>query len=153
MKLEKLDVEQWAKAAESWGAKQIVLVCKHIGGFCWWPTDTTDYCVKNIPWKGGKGNLVKDVADACRKHGLTLGVYIYSDDPKYTKGIGRGGRTDDPKKQAEWNAKLRQQWTEVLTLCGPDLVREVWFDGGCIVPLKDIIEKLAPQAQIFRRPT
>ena len=78
MKLEKLDVEQWVSAAQSFGAKQIIMVCKHTGGFCWWPTDTTDYCVKNIPWKGGRGNLVKDVADACRKHGLTIGVYGYN---------------------------------------------------------------------------
>lgn len=152
MKLEKLDVEQWVSAAQSFGAKQIIMVCKHTGGFCWWPTDTTDYCVKNIPWKGGRGNLVKDVADACRKHGLTIGVYVYSDDTRYARGIGRGGRTDDPKKQEEWNAKLRQQWSEVLTICGADVVGEVWFDGGCVVPLKDILDKYAPTAQIFAGP-
>ena len=152
MKLSKLDVGQWCEAAKSFGAKQIVLVCKHTGGFCWWPTETTDYCVRNIPWKAGKSNLVKEVADACRKHGLQMGIYIYSDDVRYTKAIGKGGRTDDPSKQEEWNAKLRQQWTEVLTLCGPDLIHEVWFDGGCIVPLQDIIEKLAPKAQIFGGP-
>jgi alpha-L-fucosidase len=146
------DAEQICQAAKSWDAKQVILVCKHVGGFCWWPTETTDYCVRSIPWKDGKGNLVKEVADACRRHGLKLGIYIYSDDVRYTKAIGKGGRTDDPAKQEEWNAKLRQQWTEVLTLCGPDLVREIWFDGGCIVPLHDIIEKLAPNAEIFGGP-
>jgi hypothetical protein len=50
MKLEKLDVEQWMTAAKAWGAKEVMLVCKHTGGFCWWPTETTDYCVKYIPW-------------------------------------------------------------------------------------------------------
>src|SRR5262245_42221307 len=48
MKLEKLDVEQWMSAADAWGAKEILFVCKHTGGFCWWPTKTTDYCVRNI---------------------------------------------------------------------------------------------------------
>jgi alpha-L-fucosidase len=146
------NAEQICEVAKSWGAKQVILVCKHVGGFCWWPTETTDYCVKSIPWKEGKGNLVKDVADALRKHDLKMGIYIYSDDTRYASGIGRGGRTDDPKKQEEWSAKLRQQWTEVLTICGPDLVREAWFDGGCIVPLKDILDKLAPKAEIFAGP-
>lgn len=146
------DPGQLCAVARSFGAKQIILVCKHVGGFCWWPTETTDYCVRNIPWKDGKGNLVKEVADACRQNGLKMGIYIYSDDVRYSKAIGRGGRTDDPAKQEEWNQKLRQQWTEVLTICGPDLVREVWFDGGCIVPLKDILDKLAPDAEIFAGP-
>jgi alpha-L-fucosidase len=149
MKLEKLEVEQWMAAAETWGAQEIMLVCKHTGGFCWWPTTTTDYSVKNIPWKNGQGNLVKEVADACRKHGFKVGVYIYSDDPKYMAGIGRGGKTDDPDRQAEWSAKLRQQWKEVLGIYGKDLVREIWFDGSCIVPLKDIIDDMAPNAVIM----
>jgi alpha-L-fucosidase len=148
----RLDANQWCKAARAWGAKEILLVCKHCGGFCWWPTETTDYCVKNIAWKGGKGNMVQEVVDACRRHDLKIGVYIYSDDPKYMANIGRGGRTDDPAKQKEWNAKLRKQWEEVLTLCGPDLVQEIWFDGSCIVPLDDIIKKLAPRATILQSP-
>lgn len=152
MTLPKLDVNQWCEAAKAFGAKQVVMVTKHTGSFCWWPTATTDYCVRNIPWKEGKGNLVGEVASSLRKNGLKMGVYVYSDDPNYAKGIGRGGRTDDPAKQEEWNAKLRQQWTEVLTLCGADLVHEVWFDGGCIVPLMDIIQKLAPKAEIFAGP-
>lgn len=152
LKLPALDVNEWMDCADAWGAKEILLVCKHSGGFCWWPTDTTDYCVKNIPWENGKGNLVKSVADACRKHGLKMGVYIYPDDPRYSKDIGRGGRTDDPKRQEEWNHLLRKQWEEVLALCGKDLVQEIWFDGSCIVPLNDIILKLAPNAVVFQGP-
>jgi alpha-L-fucosidase len=146
------DAQQISDVAKSWGAKQVILVTKHVGGFCWWPTETTDYCVRNIPWRDGKGNLVEEVATSLRKNSLKMGIYVYSDDTSYAKGIGRGGRTDDPAKQEEWNTKLRQQWTEVLTLCGPDLVHEVWFDGGCIVPLIDIIQKLAPKAEIFGGP-
>ena len=152
MKLEKLDVEQWMSAAEAWGAREILLVCKHTGGFCWWPTETTDYCVRNIPWKNGKGDLVRDVIDACRRHHLKLGVYIYSDDPKYMSGIGRGGRTDDPAKQDEWNRLLRKQWKEALSRCGPELPIEIWFDGSCIVLLDDIITNLAPHAVILQGP-
>ncbi len=146
------DAEKICEAARSWGANQIMFVCKHVGGFCWWQTETTDYSVKNIPWKGGKGNMVQEMADACRRCGLKVGVYIYSDDPKYMSGMGRGGRTDDPAKQEEWNRLLRQQWMEVLSIYGKDLVREVWFDGSCIVPLDDIIKELAPDAVILQSP-
>ncbi len=146
------DAEAICATAKSWGARQILLVCKHVGGFCWWPTTTTDYCVRNIPWKDGKGNLVKEMIDACRKSGLTMGIYIYSDDTRYTSGIGYGGKADDPNKQEEWNKKLRKQWEEVLTMCGPDIVREIWFDGSCIVPLTDIIQRLAPNATVLQSP-
>jgi alpha-L-fucosidase len=148
----KFDAEKICAMAKSWGAKQVMFVCKHVGGFCWWQTETTDYSVKNIPWKNGKGNMVREMADACRKHGLKVGVYIYSDDPKYMANMGQGGKTDDPAKQEEWNRLLRQQWTEVLTIYGKDLVREIWFDGSCIVPLDDIIKKLAPNAVILQSP-
>jgi alpha-L-fucosidase len=144
------DADEVCRAAKSWGARQILLVAKHVGGFCWWPTETTDYCVRSIPWKGGKGNLVKDVADACRRHGLSMGVYLYPDDTRFAKGIGRGGRTDDPARQEEWSRLFRRQWEEVLGLCGPDLLREVWLDGGCVIDLGDILRRMAPNAVVFQ---
>jgi alpha-L-fucosidase len=136
--------------AKAWGARQVLLVAKHVGGFCWWPTATTDYCTRRIPWRNGQGNLVKEVADACRRQGLALGIYLYPDDTRYTKDIGRSGKTDDPAKQEEWNRLYRQQWEEVLTLCGPDLVREVWLDGGCAIELGDILQRRAPNAVVFQ---
>jgi alpha-L-fucosidase len=149
MKLGKLNVDQWCEAARLWGAQQILLVCKHTGGFCWWPTATTDYSVKAIPWQDGKGNLVQGVAAACRRHGLALGDYLYPDDPRFASGIGRSGKTDDPARQEEWNRLYRQQWEEVLALGGKDLLREIWFDGGCQIPLLDVFERLAPNAVLF----
>ncbi|MCX6877947.1 MAG: alpha-L-fucosidase [Verrucomicrobia bacterium] len=150
MNPEGFDAEAVCRVAQSWGAKQILLVAKHVGGFCWWPTVTTDYCVRNIPWQNGKGNLVKEVAAACRRHGLSMGIYIYPDDVRFAKGIGCSGKTDDPAKQEEWNRLFRQQWTEVLSICGPDLVREVWLDGGCSIALDDILKTLAPRAVVFQ---
>lgn len=144
------DADDICRVAQSWDATMVVLVCKHVGGFCWWPTNTTDYCVRNIPWKDGKGNLVKEVADACRRHGLAMGAYIYPDDTRFATGIGRSGKTDDPAKQEQWNRLYRQQWEEVLTICGRDLVREVWFDGGCQIPMGDIFDRLAPDAVFFQ---
>jgi alpha-L-fucosidase len=144
------DADGICRAAKAWGAKEVLLVASHVGGFCWWPTTTTEYCVRNIPWRGGKGNLVKEVADACRKHALSIGIYLYPDDVRFTKSIGAGGKTDDPARQAEWNRLFRTQWEEVLGFCGPDLVREVWLDGGSIIDLSDILKRLAPNAVVFQ---
>lgn len=89
-----LDTEQWADVAVSMGAKQIVFVAKHDGGFCWWQTDTTDYSVKNTPWRGGKGDVMKDLSASCRKRGLKLGVYLSPADRKL--GVAVGGRATEP---------------------------------------------------------
>jgi len=68
-----LDANEICQAAELWGAREILFVAAHVGGFCWWPTDTTPYNVTKILWKNGKGNLVKEMADACRS-AVCLGV-------------------------------------------------------------------------------
>lgn len=135
----KLNTDQWCEVAKSWGAKMIMFVAKHTGGFCWWQTQSTDYCVKNIPWKGGKGDLLKDISESCKKYGLDLGIYVYSGDDQWGAGIGSGGTTKDPSKQAQYNKVYRQQMTEVLSKYGP--ITEIWFDGGCKIPVGDITIK------------
>ncbi len=147
---EMLDTEQWCEAAKTFGAKQILFVAKHTGGFCWWPTETTEYCVRNIPWKNGKGDVLGDLAASCRSHGLKLGVYIYPGDDQWGAGIGSGGKTADPAKQEEYNEVLRRQWTEVLTRYGE--ISELWFDGSCVIELGDILQKYAPKAMVFQGP-
>jgi alpha-L-fucosidase len=148
MKLAKLDVNQWCEAARSWGAKEILFVAKHTGGFCWWQTVTSDYSVKNIAWKDGKGNLVDDVAAACRRHGLKLGIYVYPGDDQWGAGIGSGGRTTDPAKQQQYNAVLQTQWAEVLSR-HHDLIIELWFDGSCCVPLGDVFERYVGDRVVY----
>ncbi|MEY3737515.1 MAG: hypothetical protein RL544_293 [Bacteroidota bacterium] len=143
-----LNTDDWCETAKLWGAKQIIFVAKHVGGFCWWQTNTTDYSVKNIPWKNGKGDLLADIAASCKKYGLNLGVYIYPGDVKYGAGIGSGGKTANPDLQEAYNKVFRQQLTEVLTHYGPML--EVWFDGNCIINIDDILEKYASQSVIFQ---
>lgn len=150
MNPEALDTNQWCEVAKSFGAKQILFVAKHTGGFCWWPTETTDYCVRNIAWKNGKGDLLGELAESCRRHGLRLGVYIYPGDDQWGAGIGSGGKTSDPAKQEAYNKVLRQQWTEVLTRYGE--ISELWFDGSCVIELGDIIAQHAPKAMVFQGP-
>ena len=54
----------------------IVLVCKHHDGFCMWPTRYTPHSVVASPWRGGKGDVVREVAEAARAHGIKLAVYL-----------------------------------------------------------------------------
>ena len=148
MTLPKLDVDQWCRAAKSWGAKEILFVAKHTGGFCWWQTETSDYSVKNIAWKDGKGDLVDEVAAACRRHELKLGMYIYPGDDQWGARIGSGGRTSDPAKQQAYNRVLQAQWTEVLSRHA-DVIVELWFDGSCCVPLGDVFERYVGDRVVY----
>jgi alpha-L-fucosidase len=144
----KLDTDQWARIAESMGAKYIVFVAKHEGGFCWWQTETTDFGVRNTPWRGGKGDVLADLAASCRRRSLKLGVYLSPQDRKH--GIGVGGRAKDPAGQAPYEQLFRRQLTEVLTRYGE--MSEVWFDGSLVFDVGDILARHAPNAVIFQGP-
>ena len=145
-----LDTDQWCRAAKLWGAKEILLVAKHTGGFCWWQTATTKYGIKDTPWKGGKGDVLAELSAACRKHGLSLGIYVYPGDDTWGAPMGSGGRTKDPTKQEAYNQVFRQQLTEVLTRYGK--ITEVWFDGSCVIDVSDILRQHAAEAVIFQGP-
>jgi alpha-L-fucosidase len=71
-----LDANQWLGAITNFGGKMIVLVCKHHDGFCMWPTRYTPHSVAASPWRDGKGDVVREVANAARAHGLKLAVYL-----------------------------------------------------------------------------
>jgi alpha-L-fucosidase len=142
------DGEQWAQAALSWGAGEIVLVAKHTGGFCLWQTDTSSYGLKETPFRNGKGDIVDDVYKACTQHGLKFGIYLSPADRFYDAYNGGGGKTSDPAKQEAYNTVYRNQLTELLTRY-PDTC-EIWFDGGIVIPVRDILTRYAPNAVIFQ---
>jgi alpha-L-fucosidase len=145
-----LDTDQWCETAKLWGAKEILFVAKHTGGFCWWQTETTDYGIKDTPYKNGKGDVLKELSESCKKHGLNLGIYVYPGDETWGAGIGSGGKTKDPTKQDAYNEIFRKQLEETLTNYGD--VMEVWFDGSCIIDVSDILEKYAKNAVILQGP-
>ncbi|WP_320112273.1 alpha-L-fucosidase [Draconibacterium orientale] len=114
---EKLNTRQWARICKEAGVKGIIVTAKHHCGFCLWPTETTEYSVKNAPWKDGKGDVIRELADACKEYGLKLGIYVSPWDrnhPDYGK--------------PEYINVFRNQIKEVLTNYGD--VFEIWFDGA-----------------------
>lgn len=142
-----LDAGQWVRTAKQAGMKMVLLTCKHHDGFCLWPSAYTDFSVKSTPWKDGKGDLVRDVADACKKEGMKFAVYLSPWDmnhPDYG--------TD------AYNDYFVNQLTELLTQYGR--VDEVWFDGACgegpngkkqvydFERYYEVIRRLQPQAVI-----
>ncbi|WET02351.1 alpha-L-fucosidase [Flavobacterium sp. YJ01] len=112
-----LDVRQWARVVKEAGMKGIILVAKHHDGFCLWPSAYTERSVKNSPWENGKGDLVKELAAACKEYDLKLGLYLSPWDrnhPQYGK--------------PEYITYFRNQLKELLTNYGD--VFEMWFDGA-----------------------
>lgn len=143
-----LDCEQWAKAIKSAGMKGMILTAKHHDGFCLWQTKYTEHSIKNSPYKNGKGDIVKEAAEACKKYGLKFGFYLSPWD-RNAKCYG----TD------EYNEYYKNQLTELLTGYGE--IFHVWFDGACgegpngkkqvydFDGYIELVEKYQPNATIF----
>jgi len=110
---------QWVEACVSAGMKGLILTCKHHDGFCLWPSKFTEHSVKNSPWKDGKGDVVKEVSDACRKAGIKFGIYLSPWD-RHEKTYG------DSEK---YNIFFMNQLRELLTSYGEIFC--VWLDGAC----------------------
>ncbi|MEG1998455.1 MAG: alpha-L-fucosidase [Bacteroidales bacterium] len=153
-----LDCEQWVKTFVNAGMKGVILTAKHHDGFCLWPTQLTEYCIRNTPYKEGKGDIVRELSVACKKYGIKFAVYLSPWD-RHQANYGTPEYVDYFYKQLH----------ELLTRYGD--VFEIWFDGanggdGWYGGAKDIrtidrksyydyprayamIDSLQPQAVIF----
>lgn len=113
-----VDVDQWMSALEAGGMTGVILTCKHHDGFCLWPSKLTAHTIAASPWRNGEGDLVRDVSEAARRHGMKFGVYLSPWD-RTEATYGRGKAYDD---------FYVGQLTELLTRYGP--IFSVWLDGA-----------------------
>lgn len=112
-----LDCRQWCRIAKAAGAKGIIITAKHHDGFCLWPSQYSTHTVKESKWRNGKGDVLKELSDACKEYGLKMGVYLSPWDrnhPKYGT--------------PEYNEVYINMMKEVVSRYGPFF--EFWWDGA-----------------------
>lgn len=173
-----LNTDQWCEAVKAAGMKLVILTVKHHDGFCLWQTRYTDHSVKSSDWRGGNGDVLKELAESCKKYNLKLGVYLspadlfqiesstglYGNGSKYTeRTIPQKSNREFKDKRTfkfivdDYNEYFMNQLFELLTEYGP--IYEVWFDGAhpkhkggqqyTYNAWYELIRELAPQAVIF----
>ena len=158
----RLDTDQWMEAAKAMGAKYVVLVAKHCSGFLQWQSSLYDYGVRQSPWRGGKGDLVRLFVDSARRYGLAPGLYasvsangyLGVDNPGL---VGRGKGDPFCEEQKRYARICEAMATELWSRYGE--LSEIWFDGGALSPsrggpdLLPILEKYQPDAVLFQGPS
>ncbi len=146
----RLDARQWVETAKAAGMRYLIFTAKHHDGFCLWPTSTTDYALTSSPYNGGKGDIVGNLATACRDAGMEFGLYLSPWDrhePRYPNA-------------EEYDRFYVQQLTELCTRYGP--LFEIWFDGAGSTgrtynwdAIMETVDRYQPNAMVFNmgRPT
>ena len=179
--LETLDTDQWCQAMKAAGMKMVIFTAKHHDGFVLWQSRYTDHGIMSTDFRGGKGDILKDLSRSCQKYGLKLGVYLspadlyqienpeglYGNLSPYTKRTIPREVPGRPFKNTQkfefvvddYNEYFLNQLFELLTEYGP--IHEVWFDGAHpkrkggqtynYAAWKKLIHALAPEAVIFGR--
>ncbi|WP_299580361.1 alpha-L-fucosidase [uncultured Sunxiuqinia sp.] len=115
-----LDADQWVATFKSAGIQSVIMVCKHHDGFCLWPSTSRERTIAQTPYKNGKGDIVREFIDACRKEGIKTCIYYSPWDKQ------------EPYGKLEYNDLMINELTELLTRYGN--IDLVWFDGAGIDP-------------------
>jgi alpha-L-fucosidase len=150
-----LDTDQWIKTIKSAGCKYAVLTAKHVTGFTLFPDLEYEYSIASTPYKEGKGDIIQEFVDSCRKYDVKPGIY-YSCEANAYLGIHKGSGNLPPYPSKEWGyfadlvtRHLTQLWSEYGDLF------ELWFDGGTLENGPDILgllKKHQPNAICFQGP-
>ena len=140
------DADQIIKILKETGFKTAIITAKHHDGFCLWPSKFTNHSIQYSLWKNGKGDIVKEIANACKKNGIKFGFYLSPWD-----------RHESTYGTPAYNTYYKNQLKELLTNYGE--VSEVWFDGAKGENAKamqydfkgywQLVRKLQPNAVIF----
>lgn len=151
-----LDTDQWLEAAQAMGCRYAILTATHHQGFLQWQSDLYPFGVKQAPWRDGKGDLVAEFVESCRKYNIKPGVYIgirfnaYWNVYQYEVNGGQGG---DAEKRQQYMRVCERMVAELCSRYG-DWV-EVWFDGGVLTPeeggpdVLPIVEEHQPDAIFY----
>ena len=179
--LQNLDTDQWCEAMKAAGMKLVVITAKHHDGFVLWQSRYTEHGVMSSPFRDGKGDILKDLSESCRKYGIKLGVYLSPADlfqieskmglygnlseytmrtiPRPVDGRPFKNKTTFQFEVDDYNEYFLNQLFELLTEYGP--IHEVWFDGAHpkrkggqtynYTAWRELIRTLVPDAVIFGR--
>jgi alpha-L-fucosidase len=134
---EKLDTDQWIKAAKDAGAKFAILTATHETGFALYQSDVNPYCLKAVKWQEGKGDIVRDFVNSCRKYDIKPGIYLgirwNSFFGVHNFQVNGEGEFRD-NRQKYYNQMVAGMVEEICTRYGDFF--EIWFDGGASHPEK-----------------
>lgn len=143
-----LDCRQWCRIAKAAGAKGVIITAKHHDGFCLWPSNYSTHTVRESKWKNGKGDVLKELSEACKEYGLKFGVYLSPWD-----------RNHPDYGTAKYNDVYVNMMKEIFTNYGP--IWELWWDGANgegpngkmqvydWARFKKTVKKLSPNTVVF----
>ena len=152
----KLDTDQWLEVARAMGARYAIFTATHHQGFLQWQSDAYPFGLRQIAWRNGKADIVKDFVESCRKYNIAPGLYVgirfnaYWQVYNYKTDAGKG---DDDDKQRHYMRICERMVEELCSRYGP--LCEIWFDGGVITPeqggpdVLPIVEKYQPDAIFY----